>query len=413
MKSWASLYLPPIAERFVFGPLSLHNSASGKSEELPIKDEYSMYVCGITPYDATHLGHAATYITFDLVNRYLRAMGKKVHFVQNVTDIDDPLLERAARDNVDWATLAHSQIDLFRGDMTDLHIIPPEHFVGVVESIPLVVSAIEGLSAKGAVYSVDEDLYFSVHKDANFGSRSHLSVDEMLELFAQRGGDPDRVGKRNRLDSLLWLHQRPNEPGWPSSFGVGRPGWNIECCAIALNYLPRDANSNYLIDIQGGGSDLLFPHHEMGASEAAVLMGQDFARMYLHTGMIGLNGEKMSKSLGNLVFLSDLVKAGADPMAIRLALMSQQYWMDRMWSLEDFSSASMLLDRLRLILSHPEVAPTDATINVIIEALSNNLDTPAVCVELRRWCDETESGAVGGSAGELSRAIDLLLGIAI
>ncbi|MDP1711894.1 MAG: cysteine--1-D-myo-inosityl 2-amino-2-deoxy-alpha-D-glucopyranoside ligase, partial [Candidatus Nanopelagicaceae bacterium] len=161
------------------------------------------------------------------------------------------------------------------------------------------------------------------------------------------------------------------------------------------------------------GSDLLFPHHEMGASEAAVLMGQDFARIYLHTGMIGLNGEKMSKSLGNLVFFSDLVRAGEDPMAIRLALMSQHYWMDRMWSLEDFSSASILLDRLRLVLSHPEVAPTDATINAIIKALSNNLDTPAVCTALRRWCDETESGAVGGSAGELSRAIDLLLGIAI
>lgn len=413
MKSWASLYLPPIAERFVFGPLSLHNSASGNSEELPIKDEYSMYVCGITPYDATHLGHAATYITFDLVNRYLRAMGKKVHFVQNVTDIDDPLLERAARDKVDWSTLAQSQIDLFRSDMSDLHIIPPEHYVGVVESIPLVVSAIEGLSAKGAVYAVDDDLYFSVHKDSNFGSRSHLSPDEMLETFAKRGGDPDRVGKRNPLDSLLWLHQRPSEPGWPSSFGMGRPGWNIECCSIALNYLPRDVDSDYLIDIQGGGSDLLFPHHEMGASEATVLMGQDFARMYIHTGMIGLNGEKMSKSLGNLVFLSDLVNAGEDPMAIRLALMSQHYWTDRMWSLEEFSSASMLLDRLRLLLSRPEVAPTDAAINAMIKALSNNLDTPAVCAALSRWCEETESGAVGGHAGELSRAIDLLLGIAI
>lgn len=372
-----------------------------------------MYVCGITPYDATHLGHAATYITFDLVNRYLRAMGKTVHFVQNVTDVDDPLLERAARDKVDWSTLAQSQIDLFRGDMSDLHIIPPEHYVGVVESIPLVVSAIEGLSAKGAVYAVDDDLYFSVHEDSDFGSRSHLSPDEMLETFAKRGGDPDRVGKRNPLDSLLWLHQRPSEPGWPSSFGMGRPGWNIECCSIALNYLPRDVDSHYLIDIQGGGSDLLFPHHEMGASEATVLMGQDFARMYIHTGMLGLNGEKMSKSLGNLVFLSDLVNAGEDPMAIRLALMSQHYWTDRMWSLEEFSSASMLLDRLRLLLSRPEVAPTDATINAMIKALSNNLDTPAVCAALSRWCEETESGAVGGHAGELSRAIDLLLGIAI
>ena len=389
------------------------NSASGISEALPVKDEYTMYVCGITPYDATHLGHAATYITFDLVNRYLRAMGKTVHFVQNVTDIDDPLLERALRDQVEWSALANSQIDLFRADMSDLHIIPPEHYIGVVESIPLVVRAIEELIPKGVVYAVEEDLYFSVHADKKFGSRSHLSEGEMLELFAQRGGDPDRIGKRDRLDSLLWLHQRQNEPGWPSPFGVGRPGWNIECCAIALNYLPREPKSDFLIDIQGGGSDLLFPHHEMGASEAALLMGVDFARIYMHTGMIGLDGEKMSKSLGNLVFQSDLVKAGADPMAIRLALMTHHYSKDRMWSSHEFSDASALLDRLRLLLSRPEVAPTDTTIVAIIEALSRNLDTPAVCVALSVWCENTAAGETGGSAGELSRAIDLLLGIAI
>ena len=413
MKSWASLYLPPIDERFIFPPLALMNSASGNSELLPVKDQYTMYVCGITPYDATHLGHAATYITFDLVNRYLRAMGKMVHFVQNVTDVDDPLLERAIRDNVEWSVLAESQIDLFRGDMSDLHIIPPENYIGVVESIPLVVKAIEELVAKDVVYAVEEDLYFSVHADTKFGSRSHLSEGEMLELFAQRGGDPDRVGKRNKLDSLLWLHQRQNEPGWPSPFGVGRPGWNIECCAIALNYLPREPKSDFLIDIQGGGSDLLFPHHEMGASEAALLMGVDFARIFMHTGMIGLDGEKMSKSLGNLVFQSDLIKAGADPMAIRLALMTHHYSQDRMWTSHQFADAGALLDRLRLLLSRPEVAPTDATIVAIIEALSRNLDTPAVCTALKVWCQNTEAGEVGGSAGELSRAIDLLLGIAI
>ena len=413
MKSWASLYLPPIDKRFVFPPLALMNSASGNSETLPVKDEYTMYVCGITPYDATHLGHSATYVTFDLVNRYLRAMGKKVHFVQNITDVDDPLLERAARDNVDWTALAQSQVDLFRGDMSDLHIIPPENYIGAVESIPLIVTAIEKLMEKGAVYPVEEDLYFSVHADKKFGSRSHLSEDEMLEIFPQRGGDPDRLGKRDKLDALLWLHQRPQEPGWTSPFGMGRPGWHIECCAIALNYLPRDPSSDFLIYIQGGGSDLFFPHHEMGASEAAVLLGQEFARIYMHTGMIGLDGEKMSKSLGNLVFQSDLVKAGEDPMAIRLALMTQHYSLDRMWSFEEFSAASVLLERLRLLLSRPEVAPTDTTINAIIEALSRNLDTPAVCAALSHWCEKTEAGGTGGSAGELSRAIDLLLGIAI
>ena len=413
MKSWASLYLPPIDKRFRFPALKLHNSASNKLESLPVKSEYSMYVCGITPYDATHLGHAATYITFDLINRYFRAMGKKVHFVENVTDIDDPLLERAMRDNVDWSELAQSQIELFRGDMSDLHVIPPEHYIGAVESMPLIVKAIEELKAKGAVYSVDEDLYFSVHMDKAFGTRSHLSQESMLEFFGQRGGDPDRLGKRDRLDALLWMHQKPHEPGWLSPFGMGRPGWHVECCAIALNYLPINSEEEFLIDIQGGGSDLLFPHHEMGASEAAVTRGREFARSYVHTGMIGLDGEKMSKSLGNLVFLSELVNAGEDPMAIRLALISAPYATDRMWSSETLISATAFLNRLRLLLSRPEVAPTDSTIESIITALSNNLDTPRVINAIEKWCEETESGAVGGSAGELSRAIDLLLGIAI
>ena len=413
MKSWASLYLPPIAKKFDFPPLRLHNSATEKLESLPVKSEYSMYVCGITPYDATHLGHAATYITFDLINRYLTAMGKIVHFVENITDVDDPLLERATRDNVDWSVLAHSQIELFRGDMSDLHILPPEHYIGAVESIPLIVKTIEVLKSKGAVYSVDNDLYFSVHTDKDFGTRSNLSQEKMLEFFGLRGGDPDRVGKHDKLDALLWMQQRPNEPGWTSPFGMGRPGWHVECCAIALNYLPINSKDDFLIDIQGGGSDLLFPHHEMGASEAAVAHGRAFARFFIHTGMIGLDGEKMSKSLGNLVFLSDLVNAGEDPMAIRLALISEPYASDRMWNNGKLISATSFLNRLRLLLSRPEVAPTDSTITSMITALSGNLDTPSAISAIEKWCDETEAGGVGGSAGELSRAIDLLLGVAI
>lgn len=413
MKSWANLYLPPIDARFIFKPLSLHDSSSDSDIPLPIKDDYRMYVCGITPYDATHLGHAATYVTFDLVNRYLRAMGKNVHFVENVTDIDDPLLERAKRDNVDWESLAQSQIDLFRGDMSDLHIIPPAHFIGAVESIPLVVEAVEILENKNAVYAVDEDLYFSVRADKEFGTRSHLSQEEMLTLFAERGGDPDRIGKRDPLDALVWMHQRPGEPGWPSKFGKGRPGWHIECCAIALNYLPIGHKEDFMIDIQGGGNDLLFPHHEMGAAEAAILEDRKYARIYMHTGMIGLDGEKMSKSRGNLVFLSGLINDGADPMAIRLALMAPHYSEDRIWHNEQLVAATQFLDRLRLLLSRPEVGDTDKVIQEIITALSHDLDTPEVFRILARWCDETELGAAGGSPGELARAIDLLLGVAI
>ena len=291
MKSWASVYLPPISSKFIFSPLSLNDSAAGLVTPLPIKDIYRMYVCGITPYDATHLGHAATYLTFDLVNRYLRAMGKDVQFVENVTDIDDPLLARATRDGVDWKDLALSQIELFRADMSDLHVIPPAQYVGVVESIPLVIEAIAELESLGTVYDLDGDRYFSVRSDENFGSRARLSQAKMVELFSERGGDPGRVGKHDPLDPLVWLQHRPNEPGWASPFGIGRPGWHIECCAIALNYLPADPNDDYLIDIQGGGSDLLFPHHEMGAAQARIHGGKEYARIYLHAGMIGLNGQ--------------------------------------------------------------------------------------------------------------------------
>jgi L-cysteine:1D-myo-inositol 2-amino-2-deoxy-alpha-D-glucopyranoside ligase len=413
MNSWAALYLPPIDSKFTFPALELKDSSTDELVALPIKKEYKMYVCGITPYDATHLGHAATYITFDLVNRYLRAMGKTVHFVENVTDVDDPLLERANRDKVDWNTLAQSQIDLFRGDMSDLHVIPPEHYIGVVESIPLVVDAIKDLQSKNAIYPLEEDLYFSVRTDEKFGTRAHLSQDEMLKLSAERGGDPSRFGKHDPLDALVWLHEKPGEPSWPSEFGNGRPGWHIECAAIALAYLPVAHDDTFLIDIQGGGSDLLFPHHEMSAAQAGILKGKEYSRIYIHAGLIGLDGEKMSKSRGNLVFLSKLISEGADPLAVRLALMSEHYSLDRMWSDDHLLSATQLLDRLRLLLSRPEVAPTSIVVQNIINALSMNLDTPQAIKILETWCRDTESGVSGGSAGELSRAIDSLLGIAI
>ncbi len=372
-----------------------------------------MYVCGITPYDATHLGHAATYITFDLVHRYLLAAGKEVLFVENVTDIDDPLLERAKRDHLDWEDLAYSQIELFRGDMTDLHVLPPKDLIGAVESIPLVVQAIETMKSTGAVYPIDNDLYFSVRSDPDFGSRAHLSDEEMARISGQRGGDPDRAGKRDPLDALVWLAKRPDEPGWSSSLGEGRPGWHIECCAIAMNYLQPDPDEDFLVDIQGGGSDLLFPHHEMGAAQARILASKPYARAYMHSGMIGWRGEKMSKSLGNLVFLSKLVDQGHDPMAIRTALMYRNYADDHMWRVEDLEDATTLINNLRLLLSRPEVAPTHEIIQLMINAMANNLDTPSIFRALKDWCNVTESGAEGGSAGELSRALDLLLGIAL
>jgi L-cysteine:1D-myo-inositol 2-amino-2-deoxy-alpha-D-glucopyranoside ligase len=413
MKSWPQVYIPPIESSFDFPQLRLYNTASQSIEELPRKNLYQMYVCGITPYDATHLGHAATYITFDLINRFLRASGARVDFVQNITDIDDPLFERAKRDNVDWSDLATSQIELFRGDMVDLHIIPPKDYIGVVEAIPIIIDSISKIRDSAPTYSVESDLYFDVHSDSNFGKRSHLSKEEMLEIFAQRGGDPSREGKRNPLDALLWLHQRDGEPGWESPFGKGRPGWHIECSAIAMHYLSDDADAQFSIDIQGGGSDLIFPHHEMSAAQSAAITGKEFARSYVHTGMIGLDGEKMSKSKGNLLFVSKMVNEGISPMAIRLALIAHHYSADRMWTQSLLDDAIELLEKLTIALSREEVAPTKPVIVEIINALSNNLDTSSALSAISTWSDKTLEGSVGGEAGELSRAIDALLGIAI
>lgn len=412
MKAWSDLYIPPLDARFSLADLSLHDTATNSIKPLARKSIYRIYVCGITPYDATHLGHANTYLAFDLINRYLRATGAKVNFVENITDIDDPLLERAARDGIDWEDLAHSQIELFKSDMVALHVIPPAHYIGAVEAIPEVISAIQKLQEKGTVYNLEQDLYFEVRSDSDFGRRSNLSQPEMLEIFAQRGGDPLKPGKKDPLDALLWLAQRPNEPGWESEYGPGRPGWHIECCAIALNYLDIAEGDATSIDIQGGGSDLIFPHHEMSAAQSKMINGREFATHYVHAGMIGLDGEKMSKSKGNLVLVSNLLKEGHDAMAIRLALLSHHYRSDHMWTDTDLVTAEEFIEQLRIALSRMEVAPTDATINEIISALSNDLDTPRAINALRNWMAATDAGKIGGSPGELSRAIDTLLGIA-
>lgn len=409
MNSWKSPELPAVV--LTSPQLFLTNSATQKKEAIPYKPIYRMYVCGITPYDATHLGHAATYLTFDLIHRFFLATGSQVRYVQNITDIDDPLLERAARDGVDWTTLAHQQIDLFRGDMEDLRVIAPSHYIGAVEAIPLVATAIEELIKKESIYTVDEDLYFSVHSDAAFGTRSNLNHEEMEKIFSERGGDPDRAGKRDSLDCLVWMNQRPNEPGWPSNFGVGRPGWHIECTAIAMEFLSPSESDGTLIDIQGGGSDLIFPHHEMCAAQAQVISGKPLASTYVHAGMIGLDGEKMSKSKGNLVFVSKLVAEGHDPMAIRWALMHKHYRSDRMWDQEQLLAAHNQIVAIRSALQYSEIAPTEKVISSILEHLSDDLDTPSVIKVINEWVDATIGGSTGGDAHHMRQALDLLLGL--
>jgi L-cysteine:1D-myo-inositol 2-amino-2-deoxy-alpha-D-glucopyranoside ligase len=413
MRSWPTVYIPALPQRFAIPQLSLFNTADRALNPVPKQDTYRIYVCGITPYDATHLGHAATYLIFDVIIRYLKASGAEVKFVQNITDIDDPLLERADRDGVDWQELANSQMDLFRGDMSDLHVIPPNHYIGVVEAMPLVIDAVTKLDEKKSTYLVQGDKYFRVHSDPQFGTRSHLSEVDALKTFAERGGDPQREGKESPLDALVWLTSKPEQPTWPSSFGNGRPGWHIECSAIALHYLEPDPRTEFSLDIQGGGSDLIFPHHEMSAAQSAVMTGKPFARHYVHAGMIGLNGEKMSKSLGNLVFVSQLISQGVSPMAIRWALLNRSYREDAMWSDSILAQSIVSIDRLQLNLAKMEVAPTDNVITEIIKALSEDVDTKRALRVVESWMDDTESGLSGGNAGELSRALDTLLGIAL
>jgi L-cysteine:1D-myo-inositol 2-amino-2-deoxy-alpha-D-glucopyranoside ligase len=295
-------------------------------------------------------------------------------------------------------------------------VIPPHHYVGVVEAMPIIVDAVSALEEKGAIYKVDEDLYFRVRLDPEFLARTHLTEATAMEYFAERGGDPQRTGKKDPFDALVWKAQRDGEPGWPSPFGVGRPGWHIECSAIALHYLKPDPLDEFAIDIQGGGSDLIFPHHDMSAAQGLVATGQKFARFFVHAGMIGLDGTKMSKSLGNLIFVSRPINDGVEPMAIRLALLGHHYRNDHMWGASEISEASAFLERIRLNLARIEVAPTESVINEIVKALANDLDTVRVLELVEDWCSKTESGSfegIGGSAGQLSRVLDDLLGLAI
>lgn len=388
-------------------PVRLHDTASGELVPAPTGRLARMYVCGITPYDATHLGHAATYLAFDVLCRVWRDSGHDVRYVQNVTDIDDPLLERAHRDGLEWSELAAAEIELFRQDMAWLRVLPPEHFVGAVESISLIVDLVDRLRAAGATYDLDGDVYFPVQADRRFGAVSNLDRAEMLRLFPERGGDPERPGKKDPLDALLWRRERPGEPAWDSPFGRGRPGWHVECSAIAVHYL-GDA-----FDVQGGGSDLAFPHHEMSASHAHAAGHRPFARCYVHAGMVGLHGEKMSKSAGNLQFASQLRDAGVSGAAVRLALLAEHYRADRDWTDAVLDEAADRLARWRAAAaasSGPDAAVVLATVRA---RLADDLDTPGAIAAIDDWAERArQHGGPDPTAPGLVRDLaDALLGV--
>ncbi|MFF4497887.1 cysteine--1-D-myo-inosityl 2-amino-2-deoxy-alpha-D-glucopyranoside ligase [Streptomyces sp. NPDC001546] len=409
MHAWPASEVPALPGKG--RDLQIHDTATQGTITLDPGPVARLYVCGITPYDATHIGHAATYNAFDLVQRVWLDNKRQVHYVQNVTDVDDPLLERALRDGHDWTELAERETALFREDMTALRMLPPQHYIGAVEAIPGIVPLVERLRDAGAAYELDGDIYFSVESDPHFGGVSNLDAQAMRLLSAERGGDPDRPGKKNPLDPMLWMAARPGEPSWDgASLGPGRPGWHIECVAIALDHLGMG------FDIQGGGSDLAFPHHEMGASHAHALTGEfPMAKAYVHAGMVALNGEKMSKSKGNLVFVSALRRAGVDPAAIRLALLSHHYRADWEWTDAVLAEAEARLARWRAAVSRPDGVPADAVVEEVREALSHDLDAPAALAAVDRWVerqlasDETDETA----PGLVSRTVDALLGVAL
>src|SRR3954465_2086870 len=374
-----------------------------------------MYVCGITPYDATHLGHAATYLAFDLVNRVWRDAGHAVHYVQNVTDIDDPLLERADRDSEDWIVLGMRETALFREDMTALRVLPPEDYVGAVESIPRIVGHIETLLDEGLAYVLDDgtgDVYHDVAQAPGFGGESGYDEATMLRFFAERGGDPERPGKRQPLDPMRWRGRRPGEPAWPGPRGTeGRPGWHIECATIALDTIGMG------FDVQGGGSDLIFPPHEFPAVHAEALADSaPFARAYVHAAMIGLDGEKMSKSRGNLVFVSRLRGDGVDPMAIRLALLSGHYRSDREWSAGLLTTAKQRLATWRRAAARDAGAPAAGVLAGLRERLADDLDSPGAIALVDEWAAATLAGdgeQEDGAPAIVGDAVDALLGVAV
>lgn len=407
LKNWPKVYLPPIND-LKFPPLQLHDSYSGLYEYSK-SGKFRMYVCGITPYDSTHLGHAATYLSFDLINRYQQLANLQVSFVENVTDVDDPLLERAKRDGQDWQVLANSQLDLFISDMTALRILPPSQLVKVTDSLDLVESFIDKLDRNGHIYQIDGDFYFSVDK---YLDSLPIPLAEAISVFAERGGDPDREGKRHPLDAVVWSANKDGEPGWNSKYGFGRPGWHIECTAIACEFLDND-EKDPVIQLQGGGSDLIFPHHFMSAQIVKAALGRDFAESYIHAGMISLDGEKMSKSKGNLIFVSKLIQEGVDPMVIRWALLSGHYQQDREWSRQLLERAKDEVVLVRSALSRSETADASSLVNNLIKDLSENLNTPKALSKIVDWSLESNKIATSNHSGLVSRVIDSLLGLAL
>jgi len=292
------------------------DTVGGEMYEPISSSKLKLYVCGITPYDSAHVGHLFTYLIFDVLNRSAMKLGAEVVYVQNITDIDDPLFERARKVNREWRDIADEQIDNFKKAMEYLRVIPPTYFAAVTEEIDNIIESSAAMGEK--LYRLDGTTYFEGNAD-DLTEFTGLNESELLTTSAERGGDPDRNGKRNQLDPKVWVDSAPDEPSWNSPFGTGRPGWHIECVAIANKYLENT------FDVQGGGKDLLFPHHAFCNQMNLAINNEPLARGFLHIELVEYEGDKMSKSLGNLVFLKNLIDAGFSTDEIRLGLLLKDW----------------------------------------------------------------------------------------
>jgi L-cysteine:1D-myo-inositol 2-amino-2-deoxy-alpha-D-glucopyranoside ligase len=366
-----------------------------------------LYVCGITPYDSTHLGHANTYLTYDLLIRRLEDLGHEVHLVRNVTDVDDSILPKARELGIDFLELAATEMKRFHADMEALNTRPAAAEPRATESIEPIIDLVQRLQDQGHTYTVDGITYFDVATAPRFGRLSGYAEDTMLALAAERGGTPTDLRQRNPLDFILWQPSADDEPTWDSPFGPGRPGWHIECSAMSWHHFGAT------LDLHGGGSDLIFPHHECERVQSELGYGQTFARHWMHAGMVAYQGTKMSKSLGNLVFVSELIKTHV-PQAIRLALMGHHYRDDWEWFDGDIDDGQTRYQRIVEAVAIGTGPNPAAALAQIREALDDDLNAPAA----RDALDALAQGILSGAGDDPTSGAGLkeaaaLLGVSI
>ena len=349
--------------------MKLFDTAKQKVVEFAPNPTVLMYTCGITPYDATHLGHAFTFISYDVLQRRLIDMGHQVKCVRNVTDVDDPLFAKARELGVHYLDLAAGEEARFESDMTALNALPVHSTPRASSAIPDIRGFIGMVIDRGFAYESGGSVYFDVEKFPQFGSVSHYSRETMIALARERGGNVDDPHKRNPLDFVLWHPSASDEPSWDTMWGAGRPGWHIECSALALRELGTT------IDLHGGGSDLIFPHHECERAQSEAATGQQFVKHWMHVAMVSMDGHKMSKSRGNLVFV-DKLRTQHDPMAIRLGLIEHHYRTEWEW---DDGLMARNEARLAQWKSAVHVGNSDGDSGLLAEvrsALDNDLDSP-------------------------------------